>query len=505
MSVSSEDASARENAPASFHDRGITRRHVVGLGLIGGLTIAGLSSCSLIQQPSPPIPEGWMPPTDPMPFPADYIWGAATSAFQVEGSTTADGRGPSIWDTFAAEPGRIRGGATGDPGADHYTLWRDDLELMSQLGLGAYRFSVAWPRIQPTGSGPVNQRGIDFYRRLVDGLVERGIRPGITLYHWDLPQPLQDEGGWAQRETAYRFAEYASIMFDALGDVDADWFTINEPKTTAYVGHRWGSHAPGIADNNVAAAAVHHQLLAHGLAVQRFRESGAAGRIGIALNLTPLYPVGDTAVDAATRVDASENRLFLDPVLLGSYPKNAIGSQGGMLGANVADFEALVLDGDLAITSSPCDFLAVQYYGAAGVDFSGNQVGMFPTSNATWQQIHPEGLYDLLTRLRDEYPAIALMITENGMPDDTANLTTDDPYRVTFLRDHFIQASRAISDGVPLIGHYVWSLLDNFEWAEGYEQRWGIIAVDFETQKRTFKNSATFYKQVIAANAVPTT
>jgi len=505
MTVPSEDSIAHETAPASPHDTGITRRHVVGLGLIGGLTIAGLSSCAMIPQASAPVPDGWMPQANPMPFPTDYIWGAATSAFQVEGSTSVDGRGPSIWDTFAAEPGRIRGGATGDPGADHYNLWKDDLELMSQLGLGAYRFSIAWPRIQPTGSGAVNQRGIDFYRRLVDGLVERGIRPGITLYHWDLPQALQDRGGWPNRDTAYRFADYASIMFDALGDVDADWFTINEPKTTAYVGHRWGSHAPGIADNDAAAAAVHHQLLGHGLAVQRFRASGAIGRIGIALNLTPLYPVGDTSVEATARVDASENRLFLDPVLLGSYPKDAIGAQGGMLGANVKDFRALVLDGDLAITSTPCDLLGVQYYGAAGVDFSGNQVGMFPTSNANWQQVHPEGLYDLLTRLRDDYPAIPLVITENGMPDESSSVTVDDPYRVRFLRDHFIQASRAISDGVPLIGHYVWSLLDNFEWAEGYEQRWGIVAVDFETQKRTFKRSATYYKKVIATNAVPTT
>lgn len=447
----------------------------------------------------------WMPPTDPMPFPANYTWGTATSAFQVEGSTTVDGRGVSIWDTFCATPGRIRDASTGDPGADHYNRWREDLDLMAELGLGAYRFSVAWPRIQPTGSGAVNQKGIDFYRRLVDGLVERGIKPGITLYHWDLPQPLQDAGGWPARDTAYRFADYARIMFDALGDTEADWFTINEPKTTSFVGHRWGSHAPGITDVNATVASVHHQLLGHGLAVQQFRESGAAGRIGIALNLTPLYPISASTEASARLVDAVENRLFLDPVLLGSYPDEAIGGKGGQLPADRAAFAALVHDGDLEITSAPSDFLAIQYYGSGGVGVDGSWVNLWPTSNAEWQQIHPEGLYDLLMRLKADYPAIPILITENGIPDETPNLTVDDPYRVSFLRDHFIQAARAINDGSLLEGHYVWSMLDNFEWAEGYQQRWGIVAVDFETQKRTPKKSYEYYRSVIAANAVATT
>ena len=484
-------------SPVTFN-----RRQALLLG-VGAAAAAGLAACSPTGAPSPTATETWMPPTDPMTFPANYTWGAATSAFQVEGSTTVDGRGPSIWDTFCEKPGRIRGGATGDPGADHYSRWESDLDLMAELGIGAYRFSVAWPRIQPTGSGAVNQPGLDFYRKLVDGLVARGIRPGITLYHWDLPQALQDVGGWPARDTAYRFAEYSRIMFDALGDVDADWFSINEPKTTAYVGHLYGAHAPGIADADAAAAAVHHQLLAHGLAVQQFRESGAKGRIGIALNLIPVYPTSEEFVDSARYIDAAENRLFLDPVLLGSYPDDAIGRTGGMLGADRPTFDALVLDGDLAITSAPTDFLAIQYYGVTGAGFDGQQVGIYPTSNASWQQIHAEGLYELLVRLKNEYPATPIIITENGMPDETAEVTVDDPYRVSYLRDHFVQASRAIADGVPLEAHYVWSLLDNFEWAEGYDQRWGIVAVDFETQERTPKKSFAFYQEVIAAQAVP--
>jgi beta-glucosidase len=477
----------------------LNRRQVLQFTALGAAT-ATLAACS--PTAVTPTPTGWVAPTDPMQFPAGYTWGAATSAFQVEGATTEDGRGASIWDTFCAEPGRIRDGGTGDPAADHYHRWESDLDLMATLGLGAYRFSVAWPRIQPTGSGAVNQRGIDFYRRLVDGLVERGIKPGITLFHWDLPQALQDVGGWPARDTAYRFADYSQVMFEALGDVDADWFTINEPKTLAYVGHWYGAHAPGITDPNAAAAAVHHQLLGHGLAVERFRASGAHGRIGIALNLTPVYPEGGIDSDGARYVDGSENRLFLDPVLLGTYPADAIGSAGGQLPADRATFDALVHDGDLDTISQPNDLLAIQYYGVTGVTPSGSQVTIYPTSDASWQQIHAEGLYDLLMRLKSDYPAIPIVITENGTPDNGPDLTTSDDYRVTFLRDHFVQAHRAIADGSTLEAHYVWSLLDNFEWAEGYQQRWGIIAVDFDTQERLPKDSFRFYQKVISSNSV---
>jgi len=481
----------------------LTRRQLLALSAAAATT-AALAACAGPPALAPTATAApWVPPTDPMPFPPGYTWGAATSAFQVEGSTTADGRGASVWDTFCAGGGRVRGGATGDPGADHYRRYEEDLDLMATLGLGAYRFSVAWPRIQPTGVGAANQKGIDFYRRLVDGLLERGIKPGITLFHWDLPQSLQDAGGWPARDTAYRFADYARIVFDALGDSGADWFTINEPKTHAFVGHWYGAHAPGISDPTAAAAAVHHQLLGHGLAVEQFRDSGAPGRIGIALNLMPVYPVSPEFEDSARIIDGTENRLFLDPVLLGRYPEDGVGSASGMVPTGRREFDALALPGDLETISAPCDLLAVQYYGVTGAGADGASVPLYPTSNAPWQQLHAEGLYDLLTRLKADYPTIPIVITENGIPDESPELTTDDPYRIDYLREHFQQASRAIAEGVPLEAHYVWSLLDNFEWAEGYEQRWGIVAVDFETQQRSPKASFDFYSSVIAANAVP--
>lgn len=487
--------------------RDLHRRTVLQLG--GGVAAASLlaactSGGSVTATPTPTAPTGWQPPAEPMAFPAGFVWGAATSAFQVEGSTTADGRGQSIWDTFAATPGRIHDGSTGDPAADHYRLWESDLDLIADVGLGAYRFSVAWPRIQPTGSGDVNQVGVDFYRRLVDGLLARGIHPAITLYHWDLPQALQDAGGWAVRDTAERFGEYAAIMFEALRDVDATWLTINEPKTTAYVGHRWGVHAPGITDVDQAAAAIHHQLLGHGRAVEAFRASGAAGGIGIALNLLPVYPTSREADPAAVHTDAVENRMFLDPVLLGRYPSDALGRGPGQLPADPGAFGDLVLDGDLDVISAPLDVLAVQYYGVTGVDDVGDQVGLYPTSAAVWQQVHPEGLYDQLMDLLIDYPdAPPLLITENGIPDPTPEGTTEDTERLEFLRAHLQQAARAIADGVDLIGYYAWSLLDNFEWAEGMSQRWGLVHVDLATQERTPKASMEWYSTVVRANAVP--
>ena len=499
-------SSSRPPAPATPRPGGplIDRRTALGLGAAaaGAALLSGCSGTPAPAGTAAATPAPWTPPAAPLTFPSGYTWGAATSAFQVEGSTTADGRGPSVWDTFCATPGKIRPGATGDPGADVYRRWAEDIRIMTELGIGAYRFSVSWPRVQPTGSGAVNQPGLDWYRRFVDGLVEAGIRPAITLFHWDLPQALQDAGGWASRDTAQRFADYAGVVVDALGDAGADWFTINEPKTHAYVGHWYGSHAPGLKNPQTAVTAVHHQLLAHGLAVQRFRAAGADGRIGIALNLLPVYPL-DGAEEAATRVDAAENRLFLDPVLTGRYPDDAIGLLPGQVPAEPSRFEALVEDGDLGVISTPTDLLAVQYYGVTGVATNGAQVSIHPTSAASWQQIWPEGLYDLLTRLRDEYPAIPLLLTENGIPDESAALTTDDPYRTEYLRTHFQQAARAVADGVPLEAHYVWSFLDNFEWGEGYEQRWGIVGVDFDTQERTPKDSFRFYQQVIADNAVP--
>jgi beta-glucosidase len=475
----------------------MSRRQVLQLGALGTFAVATLAACTPMRPSTV-----WKPPGTPLRFPHAFTWGAATSAYQVEGSTKADGRGVSIWDTFAALPGRIADGSTGDPAADQYRRWEQDLDLITSLGLKSYRFSIAWPRIVPLGTGATNQKGIAHYRALLEGLVSRGLKPAITLYHWDLPQPLQDVGGWANRQTAYAFADYADILFRAFGDIDADWFTINEPKTTAYNGYANGAHAPGIQDGSAAGAAVHHQLLAHGLAVQKFRASGAKGRIGIALNLMPVYPISDAAKQAARYADGVENRLFLDPVLLGKYPTDAIGGLPGQIQLGSTAFFSNIQPGDLEIISAKNDLLAVQYYGVSGIDTNGIQVVIHPISDATWQQIYPEGLYDLLTRLKRDYPRIPLVITENGMPDPTAAITTNDPYRVSFLRKHFQQAARAIDAGVPLEGYYVWSLLDNFEWAEGYTQRWGIVAVDYKTQERHPKKSAAFLKSVAEANAV---
>lgn len=461
--------------------------------LLGGGAALLLAACTPSGREAPtPTSSG---PT----FPEAFTWGVATSAFQVEGSTTVDGRGPSIWDTFAAKPGNIDGGATGDPAADHYRRWSSDLDLLVELGIPAYRFSVAWPRVQPTGAGATNPQGVDFYRRLVDGLLERGLHPAITLYHWDLPQPLQDAGGWAARETAQRFADYAAIVFDALGDVDATWLTINEPKTTAYVGYAGTEHAPGLGDQDAGVAAVHHQLLAHGLAVQAFRDSGADGQVGIALNLLPVYSVGSSD-KAALRVDAVENRMFLDPLLAGAYPDDAIGDRSGQMHADPDRFAALVQAGDLDLIGTPCDVLGVNYYGVAMIDEGGNYRNVYPTSAAGWQQIHAEGLYDLLTRLRDDYPSLPPMhITENGIPDDETYPGPHDDARIEYLRTHLEQAARAIGDGVDLRGYYAWSFLDNFEWARGLRQRWGLVDVDFDTQERTPKDSASWYADQIRA------
>ncbi|WP_346769228.1 GH1 family beta-glucosidase [Planctomonas sp. JC2975] len=470
-----------------------------GAMAVGGVALATLAGCST---PAPAKTAMWTPPATPMAFPKGYVWGAATSAYQIEGAWNIDGRGPSVWDTFALYSGKIADGSTGEVAADHYHRWKTDFDLLKTLGVGGYRFSLAWPRIQPTGSGAINQKGLDFYKQLLDGLAERSIRPAITLFHWDLPQPVQDAGGWPNRDTANRFADYADIVFGAFGDVDADWFTLNEPKTHAFNGYWYGNHAPGLTDPNAAAAAVHHQLLAHGLTVQAFDAQGVKGRVGPVLNLTPVSASDPAAADQTKNVDARENRLFLDPVLKGSYPTDAIGTENGQLPADPAQFASLVKEGDLKTISSPIGVLGVNYYGVAGVDLNGDEVQIHPTSTAEWEQIWAPGLYTLLTRIKREYKKVPILLTENGIPDDLLQDGVDDPQRIDYLRSHFQQAARAIEAGVPLEGHYVWSLLDNFEWAEGYTQRWGLTHVDFTTQKRTPKKSFHWYSTVIAANAV---
>ncbi|TCB97149.1 beta-glucosidase [Micromonospora zingiberis] len=435
-------------------------------------------------------------------FPTNFGWGAATSAYQIEGAAKEDGRGESVWDTFSRAPGRTRNGDTGDVAADHYHRYAEDLDLMRDLGLRSYRFSISWPRIQPDGTGAANQRGLDFYRRLVDGLHERGIAPMATLFHWDLPQTLQDAGGWESREVAHRFADYAATLFDALGDRVPVWLTINEPKTVVQNGYLQGHHAPGRRDPDAAYLVAHHLQLAHGLAVQALRADGANGRIGPAFNLHPCYPADDSpgAAEATRLYDGYENRLYLDSALKGSYPEDVLADLG-------PDSRMVrgIRDGDLDIISSPIDLLAVQYYTPIYVTATGGTVRRWPTSEATWQQIYPDGMYDILTRVTRDYGPIPLTVTENGLPTPdvlAADGTVEDTGRVTFLRDHLAAAHRAITDGVPLESFHVWSLLDNFEWAEGYDQRWGLIYIDYPTQRRVFKRSAHWYRQVIADNAL---
>lgn len=436
-------------------------------------------------------------------FPDGFVWGAATSAYQIEGAADVDGRGPSVWDTFSKTPGKVRNGETGDVAADHYHRWQSDLDLIKQLGMGSYRFSISWSRVLPGGWGPVNTKGLDFYRRLVDGLRERGITPMVTLYHWDTPQTLQDLGGWEQRDTAYRFADYAALVAQAFGETVPAWLTINEPKTVVQNGYLYGSHAPGRRDPAAAYVVAHHQLLAHGLAVQAMRPYLSKDtRIGPALNLHPCYPADDSAeaTEQTALYDGYENRLYLDPILKAAYPADAL-----------ADIETIspmpdhIQDGDLKTIAEPVDLLAVQYYTPIYVTATGQTEQRHALSKAFWQQIYPQGLYDVLTRVKKDYGDIALTITENGLPTPdelAADGTVDDAGRVAFFRDHLAAAHRAINEGVNLESFHVWSLMDNFEWQEGYDERWGLVYVDYPTQRRIPKRSARWYSGVIRANEV---
>jgi beta-glucosidase len=448
-------------------------------------------------------------------FPAGFVWGAATSAYQIEGAAREGGRGPSIWDTFVRTPGRVAGGDTGEVAADHYHRYRQDAALMADLGLRAYRFSVAWPRVQPDGRGPVNQAGLDFYRRLADSLLGRGVEPWVTLYHWDLPQVLQDTGGWASREVVDRFAEYAAAVYGALADRVGNWTTLNEPWCAAFLGHAAGIHAPGVQDPATAVRAVHHLLLAHGQATRAMRALDARPRLGINLNLDPVTPASDSAADAdaARRIDGVYNRLFLDPLFRGRYPDDVLEDLGGLGGLD------RVGRADLATVAAPLDLLGVNYYrrwvvaarperarfggppspwvGAGDVEFVASDR---PRTALDWE-IDPSGLDELLRRLHREYPSLPLYVTENGaafedVPD--ARGLVADQARIRFLDGHLRAAHRAIQGGVDLRGYFVWSLLDNFEWAEGYAKRFGIVYVDFATQRRLPKDSALWYRDAIA-------
>jgi beta-glucosidase len=447
-----------------------------------------------------------------MPFPPDFLWGVATAAYQIEGAVHVDGRGESIWDRFSHTPGKTLNGDTGDVACDHYHRSAEDVELMARLGVRAYRFSVAWPRIFPSGAGTLNGKGIDFYARLVDRLLARGITPAVTLYHWDLPQALQDTGGWANRDTAGRFGDYAEAVFRALGDRVALWITHNEPWVVAFLGHFTGVHAPGLTDLRTSLTAAHHVLLSHGLAVDAHRALGLTAPVGITLSLIPSYPYSDSEADvmAASTADGYTNRWFLDPVLRAAYPDDM-----RELFTELAGPLDFVRDGDLSVVSRPIDFLGVNYYtrgvvraapeqrfGYDAVDpvQRGEPVTDMPT------EIAPDALADLLLRLKRDYGDIPQYVTENGAAfNDTpdADGQVRDPRRVEFLRSHFEAAARAIDSGVPLKGYFVWSFLDNFEWAYGYSKRFGIVYVDYPTQTRIPKTSARFFTSVIAENEVP--
>jgi beta-glucosidase len=434
-----------------------------------------------------------------MTFPRDFVWGAATAAFQIEGATSVDGRGESIWDRFAHTPGKVLNGDTGDPACEHYYRWPADLDLIRNLGLRSYRFSIAWPRIQPNGRGPANQKGIDFYRRLLEGMREREITPLATLYHWDLPQALEDEGGWTNRDVVERFVEYAGLVFDGVGDLVESWITHNEPWVTSFLGYGIGTKAPGIRDWRSALAAAHHSLLAHGDTVSLFRSRSGDGKIGITLDLTHVY--GEP--EAARRMDGYRNRWFLDPVLVGRYPPDMLERYEDKLGA--LDF---IKSGDLERTAVPIDFLGINFYKPTTVepDEERNPVGIrelpeTPPLTAMGWTVQPKAFTELLLRLKRDYDDIPLYITENGAAfDDRLNGgdVVEDARRVEYLRGHLAAVERAIDAGVNVRGYYVWSLLDNFEWEHGYSKRFGIVYVDYETQRRVPKRSALWYRDLIA-------
>jgi len=442
--------------------------------------------------------------TDSRPvFPGDFVWGAATASYQIEGATHADGRGESIWDRFAATSGKVRNGDTGEIACDFYHRYRDDVSLMRELGLDAFRFSIAWPRVLPQGRGAVNERGLDFYDRLVDALLAAGIRPFATLYHWDLPQVLEDEGGWPARGTVDAFEEYVGAVAGRLGDRVDRWITINEPWVAAWVGYGWGHHAPGRVSERDALAAAHHLLLAHGRAVDVLRQAAPAAEVGITLNLGHVYPASDRPEDltAARYVDGFNNRWLLDPLYRGAYPQD--------LHEHFAGSAPEIRDGDLDQIAQPLDFLGVNNYSRnlvqASPDGKAPPVHVrAPESQYTdmgWE-VYPDGLHDLLVRLRDEYAPPAIYITENGaaFPDVRGHDgQVRDPERQAYLESHIDAVARAAQAGVPVRGYFVWTLLDNFEWAWGYWKRFGVVYVDFPTQERVPKQSFHWYRDFIAA------
>jgi beta-glucosidase len=426
-----------------------------------------------------------------MPSPDRFCWGVSSAAYQIEGAVSEDGRGPSIWDTFSHQPDRIAGGGTGDVACDHYHRWHEDVDLIAGLGVDAYRFSIAWPRVQPAGSGPVNAAGLAFYDRLVDALLERGVEPVATLYHWDLPQPLQDAGGWFSRDTAARFADYADTTAAALGDRVKFWITLNEPFIQMLFGHAFGMHAPGEQRMLGALPVAHHQLLGHGLAVAALR-GRTSSPVAIANNYSPVRVVGDTDADraAAAAYHALHNRLFTDPLVGRGYPDG---------------LDLPVRDGDMEVIAAPIDALGVNYYNPVGVSApSYPELGLpfdmalldgYPLTDFGWPVV-PDALTEQLCRLSGDY-GLPLYVTENGC---SYAASPHDPQRVEFLAAHVDAVEAARAAGADVRGYFVWSIMDNFEWAEGYNQRFGLVHVDFDTQVRTPRTSYGWYRDRVAAS-----
>lgn len=444
-----------------------------------------------------------------LPFPENFLWGVSTSAYQIEGAWNEDGKGESIWDRYVHQPDHILHADTGNVACDHYHRMPQDVALLKELGIPCYRFSISWTRILPEGRGPINPKGLAFYDRLTDSLLAAGIQPKAALYHWDLPQALQDSGGWPNREVTDRFADYAQIVFDKLADRIKWWVTHNEPWVIAFLGYAHGIHAPGICDYSQAYQAVHHLLLAHGKAVQVFRQGGHKGQIGLILNLNEVLPASNNAADLAAtqRVHDETHALFLDPIFKGAYPQRLFDFIG--------PHQPKIRSGDLELICQPLDFLGINYYSTDIISFdlhAGlNKARAIPYSTPGWGQtemgwgIHPEGIKQEVLYIKEKYSNLPIYITENGcaMPDQPdENEFVADWNRIRYIQAHLQALHEAIQEGANVQGYFVWSILDNFEWALGYGPRFGLVRVNYETLKRTPKQSAYWYRDVIANNAI---
>jgi beta-glucosidase len=433
-------------------------------------------------------------------FPHNFLWGSATASYQVEGAWNEDGKGESIWDRFSHTPGKIEDQSTGDLACDHYHRFEEDVALMRRLGLKAYRFSTSWPRVLPGGRGRIELRGLDFYDRLVDALCAANIEPFLTLYHWDLPQALQDEGGWTNRDTCHAFADYAALMVKRLGDRVKNWTTFNEPGVVAFAGNLYGEHAPGNQDPQISYQVAHHLMVAHGLATQAIRAANPKVNVGIVLNLWPVDAASEDPADvaAARLVWERSETLFVDTIFKGYYPPSVY----ELVGDNMPKIQ----DGDMALIAQELDFLGVNYYSRNLVNAQGN-ISPVPGSEYTemnWEVCAP-AMRRLLNQINSEYRLPPIYITENGAAfnDEVgADGKVHDPRRLDYLKNHFLQTRLAMQDGVDVRGYFVWSLLDNFEWGHGFTKRFGLVRVDYDTLKRTVKDSGEWYAGVIASNSV---